>query len=348
MGEPDPSRDRADSKANPVLVEVTRGDVVESRHRGAAAVVDAAGATVAAWGDVARAVYPRSAVKPLQAMALVESGAAAAHGVGDEELALACASHNGEPAHVAVAGAWLARLGLGPDDLECGAHSPLCAEAAAALIRAGEAPSPLHNNCSGKHAGMLTLALHMGVPTRGYVRPDHPVQVCIREMLGAMTGVDHGAVPCGVDGCSVPTYAAPLAAIAGAMARFAKPDGLPDARAKAARQLARAMMAHPFMVAGSGRFCTAVIAAGRGGVLVKTGAEGVFAAALPARGLGLAVKIDDGAGRAAEVATAALLRYLGALDDAAWAELAPLAAPRIINRAGRETGVIRAAADWPG
>ena len=336
--------------ANPVMVQVLRGDTVESAHRGAAAVVDASGAVVAAWGDIDRPVYPRSAIKPLQALALVESGAAEAFAVTDEELALACASHSAEPAHVTLAAGWLARLGLGPQDLECGAHAPLGDQAAEALIATGQTPLTLHNNCSGKHTAMLATARHMGEPTQGYVNASHPVQTRIRAILGELTGVDLDAAPVGIDGCSIPTYGLPLRALAGAMARFAAPNTLPHRRGEAARRVARALAAHPFMVSGSGRFDTQMISRSGGAALVKGGAEGVHTGAVPGYGahggLGIALKIDDGAKRASEVAIAAILRYLEILDDAAWLRLETIARPRLKNRRGIETGVITVAPGW--
>ncbi len=305
------ARARTQVTANPVLVEVTRGPVVESRHRGAAVVVDADGAVVASWGDIDRPMVPRSAVKPLQAMAMVECGGAEKFALSDVELALACASHGGQPRHVAAVSNWLSRLGLGADDLVCGGHAPLHADAAWALAARGEKPSALHDNCSGKHAAMLSAALAMGVPAAGYQRPDHPVQRRIVDILGAMSGADIDPGDTGVDGCGAPTPAMPLVALAGAMARFGAPDKLGTARAAAARRLAAAMTAAPDMVAGDGRFDTVFMTAAPR-IIVKGGAEGVHAAAFPARRLGIAVKIDDGATRAAEALMAALLdRFVG-------------------------------------
>jgi len=337
---------RARDAADPVLVEVTRGEGTESRHRGAAAVFDSQGRAVASWGDIERPVFPRSAVKPLQVLPLIESGAAEAFGVSDAEIALACASHGGEPEHVAVAAAWLGRLGLGADALECGAHAPTNIDAAEAMIRAGEAPSALHNNCSGKHCGMIATALHLGEPVAGYVRADHPVQRRLRTLLGELGGVDLASAIAAVDGCSIPTIAMPLAALARAMARFADPDGLAPARAGAARRAQAAMAAHSRLVAGSGRFCTIVIEATGGAALVKSGAEGVFCAALPGLRLGFALKIEDGAGRAAEVATAALLRHLGAFDSRQWAAVAAMARPTLRNRNDIAVGEVRPAEGW--
>lgn len=331
------------SADDPVLVEAWRGALVESRHRGAAVVVDAQGRVVAAWGDIERSVYGRSAIKPLQALPLVESGAADRYGLGERALALACASHHGEPMHVAAVAAWLDRLGLGPADLECGAHLPADMAAAHALIRAGEQPSPLHNNCSGKHAGFLTTARHYGEPTRGYIGPDHPVQRRVLRALEGMTGLELSRAPRGVDGCGIPVIGIPLRALAQAWARLADIKGLPAERAAAARRLLDAMAAEPLMVDGTGGFTAMVMAAAGHAVRLKPGAEGMFCAALPMHGLGVALKIADGAGRASEVAMGAILAGLGVFDEAQRARLAARLRPVIRNVAGRVVGELRPA-----
>jgi L-asparaginase II len=323
---------------DPFVVEVRRGALAESRHRVLAVVADADGAVVAAWGDGQRPIYPRSAVKPLQALPLVESGAADACGLSAAELALACASHGGESVHTCTVASWLGRLGLGPADLECGSHPPYHAATAEALVARGEAPSALHNNCSGKHAGMLTTARQLGEPTAGYVRADHPVQRRIAAVLEEMCRAPVAAA--GIDGCSIPTLAQPLAALATGMARFVAPDGLPPARAAACRRIAAAMLAEPGMVAGDGRFCTTLMRAAAGRIVAKGGAEGVYLAGLPARGLGLALKVEDGAPRAAEAGLAALLDWLDALDDGLRVAIAGFAAPRLSNRRGQAVGEI--------
>ena len=327
----------------PVLVEVTRGGAVESRHRGAFAVVDAAGAAVLAAGDVEAPVFPRSAVKPLQALPLLESGAAAAFGLGRRELALACASHRGEPPHVEAVGAWLARAGLDGGALECGVHPPRSADAAAALARQDMRPTALHNNCSGKHAGFLCTAVHLGEDPRGYVRPGHPVQRRVADALAEMTGADLRGAPCGCDGCGIPAFAMPLRAIARGMARMADTAGLGPGRGRAAAAILDAMAAEPFFVGGTGTFVTECMAAAGDGVRVKVGAEGVYAAALPRLGYGLALKIEDGAPRAADVAVAALLRRFGCFGEEQERALARFLRPTIHNAAGRPVGTMRAA-----
>ena len=328
-------------ESDPVLVELVRGEMVESRHRGACAVVDAVGRIVLACGDPEQSVYARSAIKPLQALPLIETGAADRFGLGAREIALACASHRGEPMHVAAVTAWLERIGLGPGDLACGSHPPLDPAAAQALIRAGAPPSPLHNNCSGKHAGFLATARHLGEPTEGYVEADHPVQRRVEAALAAMTGCDLANAPRGIDGCGIPVIGLPLAAIARAMARLADPRGLGAERQAAARQILDAMATEPLMVAGSGSFTSRVLELAGAAVRLKPGAEGVFCAALPGLGLGVALKIADGAARAAEVAMGALLRRLGAIDETQAAALAPLLRPRALNAAGRVVGELR-------
>lgn len=331
-------------EAAPVLVDVTRGAMTESRHRGHAIVVDPAARVVRSWGEPETLIYPRSAIKPLQAIALIESGAADAFGLDDAEIALACASHGGEPRHVQAIEAWLKRVGLGVDALACGAHWPTHDASAQALRCAGLGPSAIHNNCSGKHTAMLTTALHKGEPIEGYLAFAHPVQQRILGVLEQMCGVDLADAPRGVDGCGIPVYGLPLGNLALAFARFADPVELPDRRATATLRIARAMTAEPYMVAGGDRFCTALMTATGADIVAKVGAEGVYCAALMKLGLGVALKIEDGGVRAAEVALAAILRDLGVLDADRLAALRRWVEPTLRNRAGKIVGAIRAAA----
>lgn len=328
---------------SPVLVEVTRGGMVESRHRGIAAVVDAGGRVLRGWGDVGRPVYARSAIKSIQALPLVETGAFDAWGLGEEELALACASHAGEPHHTRLVSAWLARIGLMPGALECGSHLPYDEGTAHELIRAGEAPTGLHNNCSGKHAGMLTTALHRGERLEGYVRYEHPVQQRILGVLEQMTGHDLSGAARGVDGCGIPTIAVPLGGLAYAMARIADSSDLPEARARAVARIRAAWAKHPYLIGGRDSFDTRFMQAARGEVLLKIGAEGVMCAVLPGPGLGVAVKIEDGAVRAAGVAMAGILHSLGVLPEEIRRDLDGLVRPEITNRAGLAVGSVRPA-----
>ena len=333
---------------NPVTIEVTRGGMGESCHRGAAVVMDAKGNAVHAWGEIERIVYPRSAIKPLQALAVVETGAAEAFAVTDAELALASASHCGQPQHMDVVFAWLERIGLGADDLECGAHEPLDPETAKARVRAGESPGPADNNCSGKHAGMLTTAKHLGEETAGYTRPGHPVQQRLRAILTDIGGADLSQAPEGTDGCGIPVFGMPLPAMARAMARMADTGDLEAGRFEAAGRIVAAMMSNPLLVSGRGRFDTIPMEAANGACAVKTGAEGVHGAILPELGLGVAVKIDDGARRAAQVAMAAILDYLGVLDGEAKVALAGFLETPVLNEKGERVGEIRMAPDWAG
>jgi L-asparaginase II len=327
--------------SNPVLVEVTRGPLVESSHRGAVAVSDADGATVLSLGDVARPIYPRSAVKPIQALPLLEGGAAERYGFGDREIALACASHGGEPAHVEVATRMLARAGLDVAALECGTHWPSHQDSGRALARVGSAPSALHNNCSGKHSGFLCVACAAGVEHRGYVGREHFVQREVRAALENVAGVALSEDQCGTDGCAIPTWAMPLTALAQGFARFGTGRGLGPERANAAARIRAACAAQPYYVAGTGRFCTEIMTQFGARVLVKTGAEGVFCGALPEQGLGIAVKCDDGGTRAAEVAMAAMIARFLPLSDEERVALGRFVRPVLRNWNGTEVGGLR-------
>jgi L-asparaginase II len=298
---------------NPVLVELTRGPMVESIHRGALAVADAKGRLLLSIGDVYSPVFPRSAVKAFQALPLIESGAADQLSFGDAEIALAAASHVGAAEHVAVAAGMLDKAGLTPDALECGAHPPLGAAASRALALSGGRATALHNNCSGKHAGMLATAVHLRERRAGYVAADHPVQVRVRRAIEDLAAMPIGPELTGIDGCSLPNFALPLARVARAYAAFV--TGTEGARehAAAASRIMRACWARPELVGGPGRLDTEAMRALPGDVFIKTGAEGVYCAGLPRLGLGIAVKIDDGAKRAAEmVVTHAMARLLPA------------------------------------
>jgi L-asparaginase II len=326
--------------SNPVLVEVARASLVESRHRGVVAVVDADGATVLDVGNAAVPVFPRSAVKALQALALVESGAADRYGFGDEELALACSSHGGEAGHVAVVSRMLAKAGLDASALSCGAHWPMNQAAAFSLARNG-VPSALHNNCSGKHAGFLCVACAQGIDHRGYWQPDHPVQQSVRHVLEDMTGSVLSEDRRAIDGCSVPTWAIPLKNLAYAFAKFGSGHGLSRDRAAAAARLRAACAQKPWHVAGTGRFCTEIMQLFGARVFLKTGAEGMYCGALPGQGLGIAIKCDDGAGRAAEAIMAAVIARSLPLEAAERAALDRFVQPVLRNWNGFEVGALR-------
>ncbi|TPQ49095.1 asparaginase [Prosthecomicrobium hirschii] len=327
----------------PILVEVLRGSLVESAHRASVVVSDAEGRVRLGLGDTARAVFPRSAVKIVQALPLVESGAADAYGFGAQDLALAAASHNGEDWHVATAAAMLARAHRSEADLECGAHWPARQEDCGRLHVAGLKPGALHNNCSGKHAGFVCYACHAGIDPKGYTAVDHPVQQAAKAALEDVFGTVLGAESCGIDGCSIPTWAIPLDRLATGMARLATGQGLAPGRAAAARRIMEASIAEPFMVAGTKRFCTDFMTALGGVAYAKTGAEGVFCAAIPSLGLGIAVKCDDGASRAAEVVVATVIAALLGRSDAP--ELERFLRPVLTNWNRMTVGGLRPSAE---
>ena len=321
---------------NPVLVEVTRGEMVESWHRGAVAVVHGDGQTAVTMGDTRRMIYPRSAIKPLQAVFVVESGAADEFGLTDRELALACASHNGEPGHVDAVRNWLAQLGFDEQVLECGTHPPRRSKDTTLLIESGLSPGPAHNNCSGKHCGFLSSAKFLGESAAGYIKKSHPVQQAVLDLVGDMAGVSLVGRPGGIDGCGIPVVGIPLESLAFAFARFATGVGFGPVRQSAADRIYQAMIREPFMVAGTGRWCTRAMEAGDGAFIVKTGAEGVYCGAIPQAGVGIALKIDDGSSRAAECAMGAILSGLGCLDPEQGLIVSP-----VLNVAGHEVGEIR-------
>jgi L-asparaginase II len=294
------------------LVEVIRGDRVESVHRGHIVVCDGAGEIVEAWGDPSAVIYPRSACKMVQALPLLESGAGA-H-LTSAQLALASASHEGAAVHVAGVNAWLRDLAMSEQDLRCGTHMPYSDDAKADLIRAGDRPCQLHNNCSGKHAGFLALSKHLGAGPE-YVEPDHPVQLAVRRAFEEVTGMDSPGY--GIDGCSAPNFATRLDAFGRAMGLFAGARDGGGLRQDAMVRLTRAMGAEPMLVAGEGRACTDLMHAMGGRVAVKTGAEAVFIAIIPELNRGIALKIVDGTTRAAEAVIAAMLVRLGVLDAGA-------------------------------
>jgi L-asparaginase II len=330
---------------NPVLVEVLRGPTVESGHRGAFIVVDADGAVVMAAGDIERPVFPRSAVKAIQALPLVEGGYADRYGLSAAEIALCCSSHSGEPHHAEASASMLAKAGHDLSCLECGTHWPTYDKAARAMAASGLSPTALHNNCSGKHAGFVCLSCGLDEDPAGYIKAGHAVQRAVRGALIEMTGVAHDPDTAGTDGCSIPTHAVPLRALALAFARFGAGGGKGAAmgpeRVKASRRIRAAVAAHPEMVAGTGRFDTRAMQALGARAFTKTGAEAVFCGALPELGYGIALKIDDGGTRASEAVMATLLARLLAPEGAAAEVLDVLARPRMVNWNGIEVGHAR-------
>lgn len=317
------------------LAHVTRAGQLESTHTGNAVIASAAGDLIAVVGDPTATIFPRSAIKVLQALPLIETGTADHYGLSAEELALACASHSGEPVHVATATRFLARAGLANRHLRCGAHLPLGAGAQRDFLCSDEKPVALHNNCSGKHAAMLCTACHMGEPLDSYELAHHPVQQRIRRTIEEVLGIDlEHAIP-GIDGCSAPNWPLPLDRLAVAFARLVTGEGLSAPRRRAVDRLLQACWANPALMAGPGRLDTNVLTRFPDDVFIKGGAEGVFCGAIRSHRIGFAIKVDDGAKRAAEIAVGAILaRFLDAARD--------LGEPVVLhNAAGIAVGDIR-------
>ena len=317
-------------------VVVQRGGLEESRHAVSAVVADDHGQTVGTWGDPDRMTLLRSVAKPFQALPLVEDGVTDRFGITDEELALCCASHNSEDAHIATARSILEKIGLGEGDLACGPHTPLLDGRKADILASGRFLSPIMSNCSGKHAGMLALASFHGWETEGYERPEHPVQRRMLDEIARWTGVPTGVIEMATDGCGVPCFGIPLATLAKAAARFAAAA----ARGEAPAMVVSAMTGHPFMVAGTDRLCTALMAESRLGLFAKVGAEGVYMAGCPDRGLGVALKVEDGAWRAAPPALLAVLEAADLADEATLEALEAYRAPWVMNTVGDRVGRI--------
>jgi L-asparaginase II len=325
------------------MLEVWRGGLLECVHQGHAVICDAKG-VVAAWGNPQAVVFPRSSAKMIQALPLLETGAAAARGLSPAHLALACASHRGAHVHVELAGRWISDLGLSESDLRCGAHEPGDKAERDRLIEAREKPCQLHNNCSGKHSGFLTVTQHLKAGPE-YVEIDHPLQKAIRAATEEVT--DETVAGWGVDGCSAPNFALTVGAMARGMAKFATGREGHGAREDAMFTLARAMAAHPHLVSGEGETCTELMRAMGGKVAIKGGAEAFYVAIVPEKGLGIALKIVDGGYRAAEAAIAALLSKIGVLDPAHPAAVKRMAGVQR-NWRGLETGFYRIAQGFPG
>lgn len=290
------------------LITVIRGGLMESSHRGRVVFCGPSGEVLDATGDPDGYAYVRSSAKPFQALPLILSGAADAYGLTDEELAVACASHNAEERHLEAVRSILHKAGLLERDLQSGAHPPMYAPAADALARGGEKPRSIHGNCSGKHAGMLAVCVHEGWETATYRDPDHPLQRWISALVSQVCAVEPGSLIVGGDGCGLPAFAMPLRGLATGIARVATGQHLPDDLSAAALRIRDAMRAHPFMVAGTGRLDTEIMEVTD--LVTKMGAEGMFAAGSP-DGWGMALKISDGAGRAVRPAARAALSHMG-------------------------------------
>jgi L-asparaginase II len=329
-----------------LLVEVTRNGTVESRHFGAAVVSDAKGTVLESWGDIDGLVFPRSAIKPMLAIHVVESGASDHYNLSDKELSLACASHQGEPMHQEQVTAWLNRLGLTKDHLACGPEFPEDKETAHQMLASGQDCCQIHHNCSGKHAGFLTTAQHLGLPLKNYHQVEHPLQQMSLDIFSDLAEVNVRDYPMGVDGCGFPAPSLPLVRLGRAMARFANPVDLKRHRGMAISRLKEAVTREPLFMAGLGTLVSELNAITKGGVLAKTGAEGVFVAALQERGLGIALKISDGNVRARSVALLAILDHLGVLSDVEKTRLQDHISPELYNSRGENVGQIMPASSW--
>lgn len=321
--------------ANPVLASVTRGTVVESRHRGAFVVTDSNGKVMRSAGDIETPVYPRSAIKAFQCLPVIESGAAEAFKLTDEEIAICCSSHIGAPLHVKLANSILHKCGCAEKDLECGAQWPDHRPSATELTLAKKTPGAVFNTCSGKHAGMLALAKHMGAETWGYTGIHHPVQLAVAKTIEQLCDIDLTRSPVGADGCSVPTWAMPLRNIAQGFARLGQDPSAP------AQRIIRASKRHPQVIEGDGMFNTDIMRK-LPRLFIKYGAEGVYCGSIPHVGLGFAVKIDDGSRRGVDVAVAAVLASLDVWSEDEVAALKGLTRTHIRNRRNIAVGEVRA------
>ncbi len=319
-------------------VVCTRGEIVESRHRVHAVVMDADGELHASVGDPDRVTFFRSSAKPLQAIPLVDEGVLDRFGITDEELALCCASHNSEPVHLEGARSILRKVDRTEEDLACGPHTPIQEEVAESILRRGETLTAIHNNCSGKHAGMIALAVAMGWPTDRYHESGHPLQERMLAEVSRWTGVAEEEIGQGLDGCGVVTFALPLSGMARAFSGLAARVG----QESAASRVVSAMTRYPYLVAGMKRLCTTLMSQTEGRVFAKTGAEGLYCAGIPERGLGVAVKVEDGARRASDVALLHVLDEVGALTSDDAAALEKLIRPPITNTREEDSGEIRA------
>jgi len=324
---------------NPIMVEATRGHHVETKHRGVAAVVDSRGHLIRSWGAIHDLVFGRSSLKFIQAIPLIESGAADSFQLSPKEIALACASHHGEETHVRVLEGWLHKLGKDERILECGVQRPLHSVISKKKPSFYDKPSQLHNACSGKHLGFLTTALHRKEQLEGYISKDHPAQQRVEHALSEMTGVDLVHAPHGIDGCGIPAFAMPLFNIALAMARFADPSHLHYPRQKSIHRILEAVKENPEMISGSDGFDTRLMNMTQGKVICKGGAGGVEVGIIPSLGFGIALKIDDGNSKAAEVAFLAILHTLGVLDNDLYEAMNPRIP--ILTHRGKTVGFLQ-------
>lgn len=326
------------------VVEVTRGPIVESIHEVAACAVDATGRVLLSCGSIDAPVFLRSTAKPFIAAAALREGVAERFGLEQREIAVMSASHSGEPFHVEAVRSILQKIGLDESALQCGAHAPYNAKAAKDLEERKIVPSAIHNNCSGKHAGILALCRATGADTGTYMDLSNPAQKLILELCARLSDDDAASMPLGIDGCGIPVYATPLRNAALSFARFAALEGVDEADARALRVVRDAMIAFPEYVSGTGEFDAQLMRAGEGNIACKAGAEGVHGCAVIAPGIGFVAKVLDGASRGRGPSVVAGLESLDVLSERQAAQLAEFARPAVYNRAGRAVGEVRAAA----
>lgn len=325
-----------------LFVEVTRNDIIESQHFGSAVVCDFEGNVLDNWGDINKLMFPRSALKPLLAVELVNSGASEHFSLSDAEISLSCASHQGEPMHQKLVNAWLDRLGLSEDHLACGADLPDDVRSAHRVLASGKHSCRAYHNCSGKHTGFLTIAKHLGLPLKNFHLVDHPLQQLSLKSLSELAGTNIHEYPIGIDGCGFPAPTMPLLELGVMVARFANPTELADNHVEAILHIHQAITNEPLFAAGHGTVVSKLNQVTQGAVLAKTGAEGVITAALPRQGLGVALKISDGSARARSTALLEILDYLGVLSESEKKQLLAFINPKIENSRGLVVGEIRA------
>ncbi len=328
-------------KQGPLLVDVYRGDHVESTHQVEAVVMDVQGKVVESYGDPSRLVFPRSSIKMPQALVLLESGAAEKFALSQKCISLACASHNGEKIHTEEVQSWLQKIGLSVSNFECGSHFPYDEDTKFEMIRNRVAATAIHNNCSGKHSGLLTTSVHLKENPKGYAKYDHPAQVRLRQTLGELAAINYDQAPWGVDGCGIPTYAIPLEKFALTWAAFldeSSASKFSAIRKESLRKILQAVQAEPEMISGTKGLCSRVVQVSQGRAFAKTGAEGVYAGLVPGQGLAMALKVVDGGTRAAELAAVHLLQKHKGLTPEEAQSVKPLTTATIKNWAGEVVG----------
>lgn len=325
------------------LVHVYRGDYLESVHYGSVAVVDVCGTLLHEVGDAYCKTFMRSSAKPIQAMPIIFSGAQDKYNFTSDELAVMCASHNGEDIHVNTVRSILKKIGVAEEKLSCGTHMPYYKPSADALIREGKEPLPVQCNCSGKHSAMLALSAYYGWDMDTYIQVDHPCQQMMIDTMSEVTDVPRDDFWLGIDGCGVPVFGLPLYNMALAYARLSRPDVLSEKYSKPAEILAQAMYTSSMLVAGTGRFCTDLMRVMQGKVVAKTGAEAVYTVGIMDKGIGIAVKVSDGGARGKELVVLKVMEDLGLITQDELAQLDKYRNPIVKNHHQMITGSMKPA-----